>query len=192
MPLPAQVPRLQAVSKPTDIEIGCGNGQHALQYCKNNPQRNLIAIERTKNKFTRFVNEMKTNKAITNLCAIRSDARNWIFHFVPPASIDRYFILYPNPHPLRKQLNQRWHNMPFMGHLKKTIKKGGTLTLATNITEYAEEAIKVMTDTWKFSLEKHAVLHKSKVKSLEPRTAFEKKYLERDERCHDLLFSNWC
>lgn len=38
------------------LEIGAGKGKHALSFAMQNPDKHLIAIERTRNKFEAFKN----------------------------------------------------------------------------------------------------------------------------------------
>ena len=45
-----------------DLELGCGNGRHSLQYCRSHPDRNLVAIERTRLKFDKFLTKAKKIK----------------------------------------------------------------------------------------------------------------------------------
>ena len=167
-----------------DLEIGAGQGLHAIQYAQAEPQRCLIAIERTHVRFAALEQRLRHHPEITNLIAIHADAVSVLTHYVRDASIGRLFLLYPNPYPKTKQANQRWHNMPFMHRAIAKLKEGGELTLATNIESYALEAREKMTLTWKMQLIKEEVLpvtHK-------PRTHFEMKYLERGERCWNFVF----
>jgi len=168
---------------PLDLEIGAGVGWHAIHYAAANPGRTLIALERTSAKFRAFETRVKAHPELRNLRAIQADAISWVTHSLPPASLDRVFILYPNPEPGRR--NQRWPCMPFMERLLQTLKPGGALTLATNIEAYAREAETVMTGHWGLMLETKRELTAG---SIEPRTHFEKKYLARGEVCYDLIF----
>lgn len=40
----------QKTQRPLIVEIGAGKGMHALDFAKQNPDKHLIAIERTRNK----------------------------------------------------------------------------------------------------------------------------------------------
>ena len=163
-----------------DLEIGAGTGDFAIQYAQNHPERYLIAIERTTNKFTKFKNKLAD---VQNLLALHADARSVVVHCIPPDSLERIFLLYPNPYPKKKQSNQRWHNMPFFDFLLTRLKSQGELLMATNIEDY-------------FMDYKSALPQKSGLEIIEaqaissetvPRTAFEKKYLLRDEKCWNVL-----
>lgn len=169
---------------PLDIEIGCGVGFHPLKYARENPDRQLVAFERTAEKFAKFAGRLKNHPPLPNLIPVHGDAVPWIAHAIKPESVDRYFVLYPNPYPKERQRNQRFYEMPFMLWLVETMKKGGRLTLATNMDFYREGAKAKMGE---FGLK--LVGDTEVPASALPRTHFEKKYLERGERCWTLEFA---
>ena len=185
VPIPANFqPLVIDPALPLDIEIGCGVGFHPLRYARENPGRQLIAFERTEEKFDKFARRIKNHPPFLNLMAIHGDALNWIVHGIKPLTVDRYIILYPNPYPKEKQKNQRFHEMPFMGYLIETLKRKGQIVLATNIESYAIQAKEKFIHTWQLKL-----FEESRVeKNTSPRTHFEKKYLERGEVCWNLVF----
>ncbi|MCB0421379.1 MAG: hypothetical protein KDD61_10295 [Bdellovibrionales bacterium] len=174
----------KALSYPyLDIEIGCGVGRHPLMYSNNNPDRLLIAIERTKEKFRKFSNSLAINPQ-DNLAAVHADAVNWISHYIHEDQVDRYFILYPNPYPKSRQANLRWANMPFVQHLIRTLRSKGTIELATNLPEYANEVV----ESWCQFPQLELIGHSEIAKGISPRTHFEEKYLERGDLCQSVIF----
>lgn len=169
---------------PLDVEIGCGVGFHPLKYARENPGRQLIAFERTKEKFAKFESRLAHHDSLPNLKPVHGDAIAWITHGLQAAQVDRYFLLYPNPYPKESQRNLRFHAMPFFSFLLSTLKPGGSLTLATNMKFYAEEAKHSFTEEWGMTL----ISEKQIEPQAAPRTHFEKKYLARGEPCFDFLF----
>ncbi len=169
-----------------DIEIGAGQGLHAVRYAQKNPGRHLIAIERTATRFHQLARRHAAHPGLTNLHPVHADALSVFVHRIPEQSIERIFLLYPNPYPKEKQANLRWHNMPFMQLLKSKLKPGGSLVLATNIEDYAGEAEEKMIAEWRFQLRTKKLLGAGDI----PRTHFEKKYLERGEHCWNFEFIN--
>jgi tRNA G46 methylase TrmB len=95
------------------------------------------------------------------------------------------FLLYPNPNPLARSANRRWHQMPFFAKLAAVLKPGGTLTLATNIEAYAAEAEQFIQTIWGLRLIQRQAIRAGEII---PRTHFEKKYLARGETCWNLIF----
>lgn len=162
-----------------DLEIGAGQGLHAIRYSLANPQRKFLAVERTEEKFERFKSRFDRHSGLTNLFPVHADAISVVTHFIEDQSLERVFLLYPNPYPKKKQANLRWHNSPFMKCLLSKLKQGGRLYLSTNLAWYAEEAKLMFVTQWALKLG-------SETKVLDPRLAqthFERKYLRRGETC---------
>ena len=143
----------------------------------------FIAIEHTQERFGKFARRLANHEPMVNLHAVHANAISWIVHCVPAASLDRIWLLYPNPYPKTRHRNQRWHAMPFAAKLVETLKPGGELRLATNEQFYANEAER----DWQ--LQGLVLDSRKEIGSDEaPRTHFERKYIERGETCFDLTF----
>lgn len=174
------------------LEIGAGKGKHALIFAKENPDKSLIAIERTRNKFETF-SRLATLQGLDNLTLIHADAIPWIVHAIAPNSVACIYILYPNPE--QHNPNQQWLNMPFFEFLLSRLQVGGEIVLATNIETYMDNAEQQATAVWCLPSTRHRVPSDSE------RTHFEIKYLARQETCWQLnmqkpkgyttRFDNW-
>ncbi len=177
---------------PLVLEIGAGKGKHALSFAQQNSDKHLIAIERTRNKFDAF-DKLVGQQKLSNLSAVHADAIAWIVHAVAPNSIERIFILYPNPE--QHNPNQQWLNMPFFEFLLSRLQVDGEVVLATNIEAYMDNAEQQANEVWCLPNMRH------KVASDSQRTHFEVKYLARGETCWQLnmrkpdgyqtRFDNW-
>jgi len=164
------------------LEIGAGQGLHAIRYCSLNPNHHLIAVERTHERFAKMAQRHSRHAQLKNLMCVHADAVSVVTHWLWEHSLDQIFLLYPNPYPKAKQTNQRWHNAPFMSCLRSRLKPGGRIVLSTNVASYAHEASQKMQEVWGFQL----LVFEPFINS--PRTHFEKKYLERGETCWTLVF----
>ena len=159
------------------LEIGAGKGKHALSFAMQNPDKHLIAIERTRNKFEAF-KKLAAQQNSANLTAIHADAIAWIVHAIAPNSIDSIYILYPNPE--QHNPNQQWLNMPFFEFLLSRLQVGGEIILATNIETYMDNAEQQANEVWCLPNTRSQVVSSSQ------RTHFEVKYLARQETCWEL------
>lgn len=165
---------------PICVEIGAGKGKHALLFTGQNPQTMLYAIERTKEKFL-AMQKQHQHEPREYLYPIHADALPWVVHALHPVQVEQFFILYPNPEPHNPA--QRWLNMPFFEFLLSRLQPNGTITLASNIEEYIEEAEQQLIQLWKLPYEKQKIATDS------ARTHFEVKYLERGELCQQLIIT---
>ena len=178
--------------KPLILEIGAGKGKHALSFALQNPDKHLIAIERTRNKFDAF-SKLATLQDLSNLDAIHADAIAWTVHALKPNSVAKIFILYPNPE--QHNPNQQWLNMPFFEFLLSRLQVGGEIILVTNIQSYMDNAEHQAAKLWCLPNNRYRVPVDSQ------RTHFEVKYLARQEVCWELSirkpkwyktrFDNW-
>jgi tRNA (guanine-N7-)-methyltransferase len=192
IPLPrvrlADVKKVPGNFSNLDIEIGCGVGLHSVNYAIQNPQRTLVAIDKSGVRFAKMEGRIKEVGKVPNLVPIRENAVWFVAHEIKPDSVENYFFLYPNPYPKKSQANKRWPRMPFMQHVLATLKKKGLIHLATNMRYYADDAEEFFTKEWGLKL-----IMKQKYSSIDecpftPRTHFEKKYLQRGETCWNLVF----
>lgn len=167
---------------PVDLEIGCGVGLHAIQRAQRFPERKLIAIEHTQEKFEKFARRLEHHEGLGNLWAVHDNAISWVTSHVPEETLDEIFLLYPNPNPKRK--NQRWFNMPFMARLLLSLKPEGLFHLATNEKFYFDEAVEMATSLWSLKL-----VDRREIRPGESgRTHFERKYLLQGQTCFDVTF----
>ncbi len=167
-------------SQPVCVEIGAGKGRHALLFSGQNPEKRLIAVERTREKFL-CMQKQHGAEGQQNLQPVHADAVPWAVHALFPAQVEQLFILYPNPEPHNPA--QRWLNMPFFEFLLSRLQAGGSITLARNIPDYIAEAQQQLIEVWKLPFVKEAVAQDS------ARTHFEIKYLERGELCQQLIIT---
>ena len=165
-------------NQPICVEIGAGKGKHALLFSAQHPEHHLYAIERTREKFLAMQKQHQI-EGQTNLTPIHADALPWVVHALFPKQVSHFFILYPNPEPHNPA--QRWLNMPFFEFLLSRLNTHGTITLASNIPSYIDEAEQQLKEVWKLPYEKQVIAQDS------ARTHFEVKYLERGELCQQLV-----
>ncbi len=165
-----------------DLELGSGTGMFALNYAKQHSDRHLIAIEQTVNKFNTF------NRAVEvyqphNLTPVHADAALWVERYLPKHSIERLFILYPNPYPKKKHRNLRWHYMPAMHTILNVLQPNSSITFCTNLRWLVDEAAAQFNKGWGLEIVSLEAVEQG---SRAPLTRFEKKYLERGETCFEL------
>lgn len=187
LPQPPPPQRLWDVSKPIDLELGCGAGWFAIRSALSHPEREFIAVEHAQLRFSKFEGRYERNGRPKNLFPIRAHAVYWVHHYLPEESVDRIFLLYPNPYPKAAQKNKRWHEMPFFPALLARLKVGGQITLATNEIFYAQGFEGACLASGLERVEKCS-LRKGSVPDWAPRTHFEKKFLDMGVECFHQVF----
>ncbi len=168
---------------PLVLEIGAGTGMHPINFSKSRPEMRMIAIEKTSDRFGKFKRQYDKCPQ-PQLLPVHAHAVSWVAHNLVKNSVDQIFILYPNPNPKKQDLNKRWHAMPFFGHLVDLLKPNGKIVMRTNEQFYAEEAESFMSAQWGLYTKSFEFLDSDVP---EYKTLFEKKYLERGQRCYEVI-----
>ena len=118
------------------FEIGFGYGEHTVHQAKLNPQVNIVACETYINGVLSIISKIEKEK-INNIKIFNGDTR-LLLEKIPNHSIDKIFILFPDPWPKKKQNKRRIINEEFINLVKEKLKIGGILFFASDISNYVE------------------------------------------------------
>lgn len=121
------------------LEIGFGGAEHLLWQAKANGRIGLIGAE----PFEDGVVKALSGVEAANLGNVRlhaDDARP-LLAWLAPASIDRAFVLFPDPWPKARHAKRRLVNTALLRALARVLRPGGELRLATDIASYAQEML---------------------------------------------------
>jgi tRNA (guanine-N7-)-methyltransferase len=77
---------------------------------------------------------------VCNLRIYPGDVRN-MFDILPPASIDRGFLLYPDPWPKTRHHRRRFVTPEYLQPLAEVIKPGAMFRVATDIPDYVRQTL---------------------------------------------------
>jgi tRNA (guanine-N7-)-methyltransferase len=87
------------------LEIGFGGGEHLAQLAEQYPQTGFIGCEVFENGIVKLLGQIERRR-LDNIRIFADDAR-LIMAALSPASVDRAFILFPDPWPKRRQHKRR-------------------------------------------------------------------------------------
>jgi tRNA (guanine-N7-)-methyltransferase len=124
--------------KPLWLEIGFGSGEHLINQAICNPKIIFFGCEPYINGVVSLLRKIK-EKNINNIFLYPGDARN-LFDVLPNGSIDRVFLLYPDPWPKKRHNRRRFVNPEYLSPLFRVMKDCCQLRIATDITEYYRHA----------------------------------------------------
>jgi len=116
------------------LEIGFGGGEHLVWQAQNNPDVGCIGCEVFEDGVVKLVTAIE-DRALRNVLVCVEDAR-LLLRWLPPASISRVFVLFPDPWPKKKHAKRRLLSRDTLGLLARVMKPGGELRIATDIDDY--------------------------------------------------------
>ena len=121
------------------FEIGFGYGEHTLHQALLNKDTQIIGCETYINGVLSLLDKIENNN-VNNIKIFNGDAR-LLLEKMQNHSIDKVFILFPDPWPKKRQNKKRIINDEFLNLLKQKIKIDGTLFFASDILNYIEWTI---------------------------------------------------
>tara|TARA_Y100000746_G_scaffold150208_1_gene128662 strand:- start:128 stop:817 length:690 start_codon:yes stop_codon:yes gene_type:complete len=125
--------------RPLWLEIGFGSGEHLINQAMCNPNVIFFGCEPYKNGVASLLGKLK-EKPVNNIFLYPGDVRN-LFDVLPNSSIDRVFLLYPDPWPKKRHNRRRFVNPEYLLPLFRVMKESSQFRIATDITEYYRHAL---------------------------------------------------
>lgn len=120
---------------PTWLEIGFGGGEHLLWQAQQNPQVNLLGVEPFLTGVSSCLYGLEQS-GLDNIRICMGDGRHLIQR-LPDASIERVFILHPDPWPKWRHAKRRLIQPALLAELARALVPGGELRLGTDWPDYS-------------------------------------------------------
>jgi tRNA (guanine-N7-)-methyltransferase len=116
------------------LEIGFGGGEHLAHQAALFPEVNFIGAEPFRNGVAKLL-ALIEDKAIGNI-HIHDDDVRYLLEKLPPASLSRIYVLYPDPWPKKRHHERRIVNAETLKQFHALLKQDGVFLFASDIEEY--------------------------------------------------------
>lgn len=142
------LPKLQAMPNPlgqfvpeqkVTLEIGFGGGEHLLHLAKSFPDEGFIGAEPFLNGVAKTLNGIAEEK-LENIRIHHGDVSE-ILQALPDASLERVYILYPDPWPKPRHYKRRLIQEEFIAEIYRVLKPGAEFRFASDIVSYVDWAL---------------------------------------------------
>ena len=118
------------------LEIGFGGAEHLIARAKAAPRTGFIGAEPFVNGIAKALAAIDA-EALANIRLHHADAVE-LLDWLPPASVGRVDLLYPDPWPKRRHWKRRFINEDNIARLARVLRAGGEFRFATDWPHYAE------------------------------------------------------
>lgn len=131
------------------LEVGFGGGEHALAQARAHPEVGLIACEVFDNGICSLLSRLvpegqeATAPLPPNLLLWPDDARP-LLRDLPPASLDRLVLMFPDPWPKARHAKRRFVHPAMLPVAARVLKPGGTWRVASDDPTYQAWVTEVM------------------------------------------------
>jgi tRNA (guanine-N7-)-methyltransferase len=118
---------------PLHVDLGCGDGSFLCAVAQRMPDRNFLGIERLRNRV-----QTSARKAATlhNVRLLRMESFYAVHYLLPPASVERFYLLFPDPWPKRRHHRRRIVTPAFLDSVHAALGKNGSIYIATDDVDY--------------------------------------------------------
>jgi tRNA (guanine-N7-)-methyltransferase len=121
---------------PLDVDLCCGDGSFLCALAQRMPERNFLGIERLLGRVRTAARKAAT---IGNMRVLRMEMSYAVRYLLPPASVETFYLLFPDPWPKRRHWQRRIANESFLRAISHVLVSGGTLCIATDHVDYFEK-----------------------------------------------------
>ena len=118
------------------LEIGFGGGEHLAGQAARRPDVLFLAAEPFLNGVASALRHIE-EQALQNVRLHAGDARD-LMAALPGASIDRLFVLFPDPWPKARHFKRRLVSPEFLIEAARIVRPGGVFRFATDWADYAD------------------------------------------------------
>lgn len=122
------------------LEIGFGGGEHFAAQAQAHPEVGLIGCEPFINGVAMALNQITLRGVEGTVRLHPGDARD-LLDVLPRASVQRVFLLYPDPWPKARHADRRFMSVDNLRALARVMAPGAELRLATDIPAYVEHGL---------------------------------------------------
>lgn len=135
---------------PVIVEIGFGNGDTLAQIARNHPQNNYLGIEVHRPGVGHLLMRIE-EYGLSNVRVMCADAVEVLQQQIADGSLAALYLFFPDPwhkkrHHKRRQVQPEWAQL-----VRRKLKIGGVLHMATDWQEYAEHMLSVLSSAEGFA-----------------------------------------
>ena len=167
------------------LEIGFGMGASLIQMARDNPDNDYIGIEVHRPGVGSALIKIYEQQ-LHNLKVINHDAITVLQQAIPDDSLDGVYLFFPDPWPKKKHHKRRIVQQHFVEQVRRCLKTGGTLHMATDWQDYAAHMMEVMSAARGFS--NTAGNGHFASRGQRPETKYERRGLRLGHEVWDLVF----
>ena len=118
------------------IDLGCGDGTFLCALAQRMPEKNFLGVERL---LGRVRSAARKAAKIDNVVCCAWKVFYVVRYLLPPASVETFYLMFPDPWPKRRHQRRRVMNEDFLDAIIAALVANGTLHIATDQLDYFEQ-----------------------------------------------------
>lgn len=124
---------------PVYLEIGCGKGQFGCTFAEQNPDVNIICVEKVKNVIV-IACESAQEQGLNNIRFINC-AAEYLESYFPPKAFETIYLNFSCPYPKKRYASHRLTSERFLNIYKILLKDGAPVCQKTDNMHFFEFSV---------------------------------------------------
>lgn len=152
--IPWNDPSVFGNEHPVAIEYCSGNGQWVCDMAKNEPHLNWVAVEKRFDRARKIWARLHREN-LSNLLVVCADALIFTRYYIPPSSVLKIYVNFPDPWPKDRHAKHRLIRSEFLRDVETVIMKdGGEAYFNTDDRPYVDQMLEVVSfhPSWKSAI----------------------------------------
>ncbi|HEV6954388.1 MAG TPA: tRNA (guanosine(46)-N7)-methyltransferase TrmB [Promicromonospora sp.] len=135
---------------PLVVEIGSGMGDAVVEAAGTDPDRDHLAVEVYEPGLANTIANAdqaageQGREGLANLRLVQANATELLETALPAGTVDELWVFFPDPWHKSRHHKRRLVTAEFAALAARVLRPGGTLRLATDWAEYAEQMLEVL------------------------------------------------
>lgn len=121
--------------RPLEIDLGSGSGKFLVEAGQRFPERNFLGIERLLGR-VRKTRRKACQLSLGNVRVLRVEIDYAVKYLLPPASVSRFHLSFPDPWPKRRHHSRRLVDEEFFAAIAIALESPGELWIKTDHADY--------------------------------------------------------
>jgi tRNA (guanine-N7-)-methyltransferase len=134
---------------PLHVDLGCGDGSFLCVLAQRMPDKNFLGIERLLNRVRASARKAAS---LDNVRLLRMESSYAVRYLLPAGSVERFYLLFPDPWPKRRHHRRRIVTPDFLSSIYAALQKNGKIYIATDDVDYFERIKQIAESDPDFSI----------------------------------------
>jgi tRNA (guanine-N7-)-methyltransferase len=131
------------------LEIGFGAGEYLVSEARAHPRTGFIGIEPFVNGMAKALAAIAA-EGLANIRLHHGDATE-VLAWLPPASLARVDLVYPDPWPKRRHWKRRFVQDESVAAIARVLRRNGEFRFASDVPDYAAWTLRHLTRSPRFA-----------------------------------------
>jgi tRNA (guanine-N7-)-methyltransferase len=121
---------------PLQVDLGCGDGTFLRAMAQKHAPTNFLGIERLSGRVRRAARRIAS---LPNARVLYVESSYAVQYLLPKESVERFYLLFPDPWPKRRHQSRRLVNETFLHAIALALAPEGLFCLATDQRDYFQQ-----------------------------------------------------